>query len=298
MLVIGISSRALFQVEDGHRIYTEQGSDAFNTYMRTNERKPLRPGVAFGLVKKLLALNSPGKRDRVEVLLLSSNTLEAGARVMNSVRHYGLDIERAFFTSGGERYKIAKAGNVTLFLSTNADEVRKGLEVGIASARIIPDSRFDESAGDKPRLCIAFDGDSVLFDDSAERVNQQEGLEAFQASERKNSSTPLGPGPFKAVLQELHAIKQSLGANGEPLPLQVALVTARGVLAYDRVMCTFRSWGVNVDYSYFCGGLEKGPFLSTLEADLFFDDGMHNVNSASQFVPACHVPYGIVGSTQ
>lgn len=300
MLVVAISSRALFNLEDGHTIYQKEGSAAFDEYMHKNEKKALRPGVAFPLVKKLLALNTPGvKRDKVEVMLLSSNTLEAGARVMNSVRHYGLDIERAFFTSGGDRFRIAKAGNVTLFLSTNPSEVRKALSSGIASACVMPNSRFDEAnAENAGGICIAFDGDSVLFDDSAERVNQSGGLEAFQENERRHAKVPLGDGPFKPVLQALHDIQQSFDPRSTDRPLRVALVTARGVPAYDRVLKTFRTWGVHVDESFFCGGMPKGPFLEALGADLFFDDGMHNVESASQFVPACHVPHGVVGAAQ
>jgi len=294
MLVVAVSSRALFNLEDGHKIYEREGPEAFDLYMRTNENKPLRPGVAFPLVKKLLALNSPGQRDKVDVLLLSSNTLDAGARVMNSVRHYNLDIERAFFTSGGDRFRIAKAGNVTLFLSTNPVEVKKALACGIASASVIPNSRVGKRASSST-LCIAFDGDAVLFDDSAERVNQLEGLAAFQASEQSKAKIPLPDGPFKAVLQCLHEIQAGF-ADRDDRPLRIALVTARGVPAYARVLKTFRTWGVRVDESFFCGGLPKGPFLDALDADLFFDDGLHNVESARQYVPACHVPNGIQGT--
>lgn len=296
MLVVAVSGRALFNLEDGHEIYMREGIEAFDSYMRKNENKPLRPGVAFPLVKKLLALNTPGvPRDKVEVRLLSSNTLDAGARVMNSVTHYGLDIERAFFTSGGDRFRIAKAGNVTLFLSTNPAEVKKALEAGIASACVIPHSRVNSDHGAEERgICIAFDGDSVLFDDSAERVNQLEGLEAFQLSEKRQAKVPLGAGPFKPVLEALHQI-QATFADSKERPLRVALVTARGVPAYQRVLKTFRSWGVHVDECFFCGGLPKGPFLDALDADLFLDDGMHNIESACQFVPSCHVPNGILG---
>lgn len=299
MLVVAVSSRALFNLEDGNRIYETEGPAAFDAYMRKHENKPLRRGVAFALVRKLLALNTPGQRDKVEVMLLSSNTLDAGARVMNSVRHFGLGIERAFFTSGGDRFRIAKAGNVTLFLSTNPGEVKKALACGIASASVLPNSRVQRHRADSSSLCIAFDGDSVLFDDSAERVNQLEGLAAFQASEQSKAKVPLGDGPFKPVLQALHEIQEGFAAArtpGEERPLRIALVTARGVPAYERVLRTFRTWGVRVDESLFCGGLPKGPFLDALDADLFFDDGMHNVESARQYVPAGHVPHGIQGA--
>lgn len=298
MFVIAVSSRALFNLEDGHVIYQTEGPAAFDEYMRKHEKKALRPGVAFPLIKKLLSLNSPGKRDRVDVILLSSNTLEAGARVMNSVRHYELDIERAFFTSGGDRFRIAKAANVTMFLSTNPNEVRKALAAGIASASVIPHSHVEEATLNNKSLCIAFDGDSVLFDDSAEKVNQASGLAAFEEHERRQAKIPLGDGPFKPVLQALHDIQQSFDQHSPERPLRVALVTARGVPVYDRVLRTFRTWGVRVDEAFFCAGLPKGPFLEGLGADLFMDDGMHNVESASQYVPACHVPHGVVGATQ
>ncbi|MBK3779848.1 5'-nucleotidase [Paraburkholderia aspalathi] len=294
MLIVAVSSRALFRLEDGHKVYETDGVAAFDAYMRKHENRPLRQGAAFSTVRKLLALNTPGQRDKVDVMLLSSNTLDAGARVMNSIRHYGLDIERAFFTSGGDRFRIAKAANVTLFLSTNPAEVKKALAYGIASASVIPTSRVQVPGADTATLCIAFDGDSVLFGDESERVNQLEGLAAFQANEQSKAKEPLGDGPFKSVLLALHEIQLSF-ADRTDRPLRVALVTARGVSAYDRVLKTFRTWGVHVDESFFCGGLPKGRFLDALDADIFFDDSVVNVESARQYVSACHVPHGIQG---
>lgn len=291
LLTVAISSRALFNLEDGHAVFTRDGQDAFSAYMRKKEKTPLRQGVAFELVRKLLALNSPGVRDKVEVLLLSSNSLEAGARVMNSVSHYGLDIERAFFTTGADRVKLAMAGNVTLFLSTNPDEVVKALGAGIASACVQPHSQVGAVS---ELIRVAFDGDSVLFDDASERINQAEGLAAFQLNEKIKAKIPLAAGPFKPVLQALHDI-QAMYPRGQS-PVRIALVTARGLPAYERVLRTFRTWKINMDEAYFCGGLKKGPFLAAFGADLFFDDGMHNIHSAVQFVPSGHVPSGVLGS--
>lgn len=295
MLIVAVSSRALFNLEDGNDIYVKQGAEKFDAYMRENEQKPLRQGAAFPLVKKLLALNTPGTRDKVEVILLSSNTLEAGARVMNSVRHFGLDIHRAMFTSGGDRFRIAKAYKVHLFLSTNQNEVRKALDSGIAAARVMPASRVNEE-DTEVQLRIAFDGDSVLFSDEAEQVNQASGLAEFVASEQRQAEVALKPGPLKPVLDSLLQLKQQLVAENKAHLLLFALVTARGLQVYERVLYTFREWGVNLDHAYFLDGAEKGPFLEAMEADLFFDDGMHHVESALRFVPACHVPHGVVGS--
>ena len=295
-LKIAVSSRALFNLEDGHLIFQREGIQAFDAYMRKNEKKPLRPGVAFSLVQKLLALkNSEVPGVNVDVELLSSITLDAGARVMNSVRHYGLNIERAFFTAGSDRFKIAKAGNVTLFLSSNPQEVRKSLALGIASAQIVPHSKIgDESEG----LRVAFDGDAVLWSDESERINQEEGLAAFTANEQLHAKVPLNAGPFKPVLAALHDIQAAFQTAGVPCPLRVALITARGVPVYERVLKTFRHWKIKVDETYFLAGQDKGPFLEAFQADLFFDDAVKNINSASQYVPAGHVPNGVVGSNQ
>lgn len=295
MFVVAISSRALFDLQDGHAIYQEKGPAAFDAYMLENENKPLRPGVAFNLVRKLLALNVAGSRDKVEIILLSSNTPNAGLRVMNSLQHYDLDIERAFFTGGADRFRLAKAANVSMFLSTNPVEVKKALSLGIASATVLPDSQV--VSGEDDQLCIAFDGDAVIFDDDSERRNSTQGLEAFRAFEIENVSLPLAEGPFKLVLQALYHIQASfrdMPANERPLRL--VLVTARDAKASGRVLHTLRGWNIQFDEVLFCGGMSKGPFLHVLGADLFFDDGMHNINSAVQYVPSCHVPNGILGT--
>lgn len=294
MLVVAISSRALFNIEDGNAIFENEGWDAFVAYMRKNETRRLRPGVAFPLVQKLLSFNSPGVRDKVEVILLSSSPLEAGARVLNSIQHYGLDIERAYFTAGGDRFKLARASNVTLFLSTNAAEVSKALAAGMAAATVMPTS--NTGGEPTPELRLAFDGDSVLFSDEAERVNEASGLAAFTESEQRNAKIPLGAGPFKPVLQALRYIQEGQPRGNSML--RIALVTARGVPAYARVLKTFRTWGVEVDEAFFCGGRDKGPILDAFGADLFFDDGLHNIASAVQFVPAGHVPNGVLNQSQ
>ena len=77
-LVVAISSRALFDLEEGHRIFTEQGLEAYARYQIEHEDKVLDAGVAFPLVQKLLHLNPPDGRKRVEVILLSHNSADTG----------------------------------------------------------------------------------------------------------------------------------------------------------------------------------------------------------------------------
>jgi len=46
-LVIAISSRALFNLDDSHTVYEQEGLDAYSAYQVAREDKPLEPGEAF-----------------------------------------------------------------------------------------------------------------------------------------------------------------------------------------------------------------------------------------------------------
>lgn len=292
MLTVAVSSRALFHLEDGDEIFATKGQIAFNEYMQSKEQVPLRPGPAFGLVKKLLALNDNdgSPRNRVEVILLSRNSLDAGMRVMESVRHYGLDIEKALFCAGGERFSYAKGMGAHLFLSTTPSDVKAAIDNGLAAATMLPAETAEDQTDTTVR--IAFDGDSVLFSSEADEVFRAEGLDRFRESEVQNAKVPLGAGPFKGFLEALCALQATLPI-GVDSPLKLALVTARGLPAHARVIHTLRSWGVLVDVAIFCGGAPKGPILRAFGADVFFDDTTKNLDSARMHdITSCHVPYG------
>ena len=91
-LVVAISSRALFDFEEENQVF-EQGDDrAYMHLQRQRLDAPATPGVAFSLVKKLLAFNDEGSdaNKRLEVVLLSRNDPVIGLRVMKSAAHYQL----------------------------------------------------------------------------------------------------------------------------------------------------------------------------------------------------------------
>lgn len=295
MLTIAVSSRSLFHIEDGNQIFETQGQAAFDAYMREKENIPLRPGAAFPLVQKLLALNNlrnPSEPKGVEVVMLSRNSPDAGMRAMNSVHHYGLDIERAVFSCGADRFKYAKALGAHLFLSANAADVKNAVDHGIAAATLVPRESADSQQDNTVR--IAFDGDSVLFSDEADECYRRDGLVAFRQNEVDKADIPLGAGPFKSLLQELHNLQMTLPR--EQSPLRVALVTARGMPAHARVLHTLRSWGIHLDEAIFAAGAPKGQLLKAFGADIFFDDTQKNISSALEHdVLSGHVPFGAGG---
>lgn len=287
-LVIAISSRALFNLDDSHRVYEQEGLEAYSHYQIAHEDDVLEPGQAFAMVKKLLAINAKLGRKCIEVILLSRNSADTGLRVFNSISHYGLDITRAAFTSGVSPYRYIAPFNCQLFLSADGTDVRRALENRVAAATLMSKVKAFES---DEQLRFAFDGDSVLFSDEAERIFKSQGLAAFTESERASAKTPLSGGPFRQFLASLQLIQRQF--SQDECPIRTALVTARSAPAHERVILTLRAWGIRIDESLFLGGLNKSQFLKAYGADVFFDDQQGHCESAGELVATGHVPHGI-----
>lgn len=289
-LVIAISSRVLFDLSESHRIFENQGIGAYSKYQVEHEEEVLEPGEAFPLVRKLLRINEQLPAGKgVEIVLLSRNSADTGLRIFNSIEHHGLQITRAAFCGGRSPYRYVGAFGCHLFLSTHAEDVRNALDHGFAAATLLPSTPM---VTDTEEVRFAFDGDAVLFSDEAERIYQEQGLDAFSASEKASARRPLSGGPFKNFLLALHRLQAEFPPGTGPI--RTALVTARSAPAHQRVVLTLRDWKIRIDESLFLGGLEKGEFLRAYGADVFFDDQQRHCDSASEHVATGHVPHGVV----
>ena len=287
-LVVAISSRALFDFEEENLVFEQSDDRAYMKLQLERLEEPAKPGVAFSLVKKLLAFND-ATTQRVEVVILSRNDPVSGMRVFRSAQHYDLSIQRGSFTRGQSPWRYLKPLNANLFLSTHLSDVRAALDAGVPAAQVYPHSAHASEAHPH-EVRIAFDGDAVLFSDEAERVFQSQGLSAFQAHEHAKASQPLLAGPFKPLLAALHRLQQ----EGTPaIRVRTALVTARSAPAHERAIRTLMEWNIEVDEAMFLGGLPKGEFLKEFEPDFFFDDQTGHIESAAQHVPSGHVASGI-----
>jgi len=286
-LVVAISSRALFDFEEENQVFEQNDDRAYMELQRTRLDVPAKPGVAFSLVKKLLAFNETPSQ-RVEVVILSRNDPVSGLRVMRSAAHYALPIIRCSFTRGEAPWRYLKPLHANLFLSTHLSDVRGALEAGVPAAQVYPHSAHaSEAHPDEVR--IAFDGDAVLFSDEAELVYQSQGLNAFQQHETDKATQPLPDGPFKPLLVALHRMQQAHIAH---MRIRTALVTARSAPAHERAIRTLMDWNIEVDEAMFLGGLDKGEFLREFEPDFFFDDQTGHIESAARHVPSGHVASG------
>lgn len=287
-LVVAISSRALFDFEQENGVF-EHGDD--RAYMKLQLERldtPAQPGVAFSLIKKLLAFNTPAAQ-LVEVVILSRNDPVSGMRVFRSAKHYALPIERGSFTRGQPPWRYLKPLHANLFLSTHLSDVRAALDAGVPAAQVYPHSAHASEAH-PTEVRIAFDGDAVLFSDEAERIYQSHGLSAFQQHEIDKAGLPLPDGPFKPLLTALQRLQN---AGTPSMRVRTALVTARSAPAHERAIRTLMAWNIEVDEAMFLGGLPKGEFLREFEPDFFFDDQTGHIESAARHVPSGHVASGV-----
>ena len=285
VLVVGISSRALFDLEEENTVFEEQGLEAYSEYQLQREDEVLRQGTAFPLVQALLELNESRNEPIVEVVVMSRNSPETGLRIFNSLDHYKLPMTRAALTGGERLARYMDAFKVDLFLSKDEPDVQEAVNAGVAAARV-----YDPPPGFEPdteTVRIAFDYDGVLVSEESEKIYQSEGLEAFQEHEMKNATVPLPEGPFKKLLDTI-AETQKDGDPENP-QVRIAVVTARNRPAHERMIRTLRHWGVKVNSAFFMGGVPKNGVLTAFKAHIFFDD--QDIHLASSSVPAAKVPY-------
>jgi 5'-nucleotidase len=289
-LVVAISSRALFDFEEENQVFETADDREYMRLQLERIEQPAKPGVAYRLVRKLLAFNADAVK-RVEVVILSRNDPVSGLRVFRSVKGAGLAIERGVFTRGRAPFGYLEALKANLFLSANAEDVRSALTAGFPAALVYTQTAREDPHPDEVR--IAFDGDAVLFADEAERVYRAQGLDAFQTHEADHAARPLPPGPFKPLLEALHRLQLAADHGTVPMQLRTALVTARSSPAHERAIRTLMDWNIEVDEAMFLGGLEKGEFLRNFQPDFFFDDQTRHVESASAHVPSGQVLHGV-----
>ncbi len=286
-LVVGISSRALFDLSEANAVYETEGLPAYRAYQHEREGDVLAPGTGFPLVRGLLAINRLAPERLVEVVVISRNDAESAMRVFNSIDHYGLDISRGAFTNGGDSWRYIRPFHCSLFLSQDPRNVVTALQQGLPAALLLAPPEGTTMEEEPTEVRVAFDGDAVLFGDESERIFRDEGLDAFQENERLRHDEPLRSGPFRPFLEALGRIQARFPS--EASPIRTALVTSRGAPAHRRVINTLRSWQVRVDETFFMGGVEKAEILRELRPHIFFDDQMAHLEDAAGSVPMAHV---------
>ncbi len=297
-LVIGLSSSALFDLEESDRIFRTEGEKAYRQYQLQNQEIPLKQGVAFHFIEKLLSLNTIRVDDPpIEVILLSRNDPDTGLRVMNSISHYGIGITRALFLQGKSPHNYINALSVDLFLSANSTDVNQAITAGYPAGQVLK-SMTNKYRYEDNELRVALDFDGVIADDESEAIYAKDGMEAFHSYEQEHVNEVHNQGPLAKFLQKLSDIarleREYAEENHSYTPkLRISIVTARNAPSHKRVINTLRKWNVLVNEAFFLGGIDKGTILQVLNPHIFFDDQKVHLDRTVDISPSVHIPFGI-----
>ncbi|XP_005803201.1 cytosolic 5'-nucleotidase 1A-like [Xiphophorus maculatus] len=300
-VTIAVSSRTLFNMVAERKIFEDEGVEKYVAFQVEHENDPLTTGPAFPFVKALMNVNTrlrnlyPDSEELFDIVLMTNNHAQVGVRLINSINHYGLTIERFCMTGGKSPIGYLKAYMTNLYLSTTPEKVTEAIEAGIAAATMFTPKQ--ESDLSDTQLRVAFDGDAVLFSDESEIIVKKHGLDTFFEHEKQFENKPLAQGPLKCFLEALGKLQRKFYAKNERLncPIRTFLVTARSAASSGaRVLKTLRSWGLEIDEALFLAGAPKGPLLQKIRPHIFFDDQMFHIEGANELgTISAHVPYGI-----
>ncbi|XP_029589148.1 cytosolic 5'-nucleotidase 1A isoform X2 [Salmo trutta] len=298
-VTIAVSSRSLFNMVAEGKIYKEDGVEKYVAYQQERDNEPLMPGVAFPLVKALMTVNArlrrlyPDSDELFDIVLMTNNHAQVGVRLINSINHYDLNIERFCLTGGESPIGYLKAYMTNLYLSKDGEKVVEAIEEGIAAATMFASGDVENQLSDT-QLKVAFDGDAVLFSES-EIIVKQHGLDTFFEHEKEFENKPLAQGSLKGFLEALGMLQRKFYAKNERMtcPIRTYLVTSRSAASSGvRVLKTLRSWGLEIDEALFLAGAPKGPLLQKIQPHIFFDDQMFQ-GAKELGTTAAHEPYGI-----
>ena len=300
-LVIAVSSRALFDLEQENRIYEEQGIEAYRAFQKAHADEALRPGVAFAFVKRLLRLNERFKdTEPFKVVVLSRNSPETGQRFFQSCRHYDLPIKAGAFTSGFPTLPYIDSFDVSLFLSANEESVKTALSMGLPAGLVLAGdgAPLDEDSEDSLELRIGFDFDGVIVDDESERQFQRSGLQGFNEHEEERVNIPHAPGPLQKLFQKLAMFQAMDAARGKDDPsyhpvIRVAIVTSRGAPSERRLLTTLESLGIQAAELFLLDGMKKEKILQTFKPRIFFDDQLRHIAQTAGRIPSVLIPFGV-----
>lgn len=296
-LVVGVAPSALFDLSESDSVFKE-GIDAYRTFQDLHIDVPLPKGAAFPFIVRLLGLNDLSPEDPlVEVIVLAKDDAITGLRLMKSIAHYGLRIERAVFTEGKAPYEYIPALNICLYLSGNRRDVQDAVDrtfpAGVVLGRTAPPaSDADEGAG---ALRVAFDFDGVVADLESQEVYERDEFPGFLAYERERAEEPHSPGPMAQLVRALGKIQRaelerSATDHGYVPRVRIALVTARQAPAHERAIRTLREWDVHFNDTFFLGGIEKARVLRILRPHIMFDDQQGHLDPIAEEIAAVLVP--------
>lgn len=256
-LVVGLSLDALFAVDDA------------GPAPHGNTIRPLQPGPAMPLVRRLLGINERAGKRLVEVVVASQAGHRTALQVMTSAKKHDLEVVGWAFTDGRPVWPYLDSLQCNLFLSTSTDAIVAAVDRNVAAARILPvDEEPDGATNGEVRILL--DGDAVLFDPGSQQIYENQGLAAFVANEARHADTSLTPGPRASFFAAVGRINRTFPAGERPIRL--SLLTGRNSVAHERIVAVLDEHGVGLSETVLVGGLDKSAIIDILRPHIHFDE--------------------------
>ncbi|KAK2896863.1 hypothetical protein Q8A67_011351 [Cirrhinus molitorella] len=142
--------------------------------------------LALTVVNQLLTKLQQAVEEQIRIVLIPTSSQDMD-HLHKSIKNYNLNIKVVCGKSLHEHLDEIKP---VLFLSTNAQNVREAITAGFGAAVMFQRDNLEHS---NDVLCVAFDGDGVLFSDESEKVYKEKDLKAFNQNETENEDKPLKP---------------------------------------------------------------------------------------------------------
>ena len=232
-LEISIKPDALFDYAEENKIYQKEGMRAYNLIQQHRMEEPATPGAGFGIISKLLALNS-AERNFIKVRLSSWDDPVTGMRAMRSAAHYNLKVNSRFYYN--QPWAEKKNFENQLFLSNKIDEVATAAQKNILAAYISPCNERSEV------VKIAFDGNYI----NARMTGDSSGNFLDQ---------------FIEILNEL---------KGNSEKIRIGLILEEKTNHSQAVFELFVTRGLPIDEMFFLAGESKKSILTKFSPDIYF----------------------------
>ncbi|KAL4622720.1 cytosolic 5'-nucleotidase 1A-like isoform X2 [Arapaima gigas] len=259
-VVIAISHDAVFDIEEQKPESTDTASDV------------LRQGPGFSLVKAVELVNeklvekNPGETLLFDIILISSNDCpKIQSQMVNSTKHYGLEISRFCFCSNENFAAILLSKKVRLFLSTHTNYIAKAQETGVPAALLYRQGAHALM----DQLRVLFIADSLGFsEDMADRLKDR----GFDMNQLQNFQ--FTQGSFRELVALLGEMRRKFGRGDSPLSAGLVTVCSpRDVCA--RAVQHLRTLGLEVDEAFCLAGSPQSIILAQIQPHILYNHGLH-----------------------
>ncbi|CAM4735092.1 unnamed protein product [Leuciscus chuanchicus] len=234
----------------------------------------LPKGGAFTFIKAVQTVN-----DRLvdqnetesllfEVILIAKECSEEfKIKIVESVKHYGLEIGKFYFCKKEELINTLQSNKVKLFVSTDRDDVYSALHTGIPAALLY--DQTDHHILNK--LKVIFSGDVIGFSEDT-----LDSLSDFGFSETQIEAIKAAKICMEEFAVLIGHMRRRFGHENSPLCTCVLTVWgSRNICA--TALKTLREWGLDADEAFCLAGAPCSPILGVVKPHILLDGGLHNM---------------------